>query len=135
MLFQSGIGIVSNPLPIAERPEIDLLGGTLAEATYFVQVTWLNATSEEGVPSPIGSATASDQNAIQAKANNPPVNATSWNVYAGTSIDSITLQNANPIAVGEAWILPSTGLISGPVPGTGQEPNYLYQLPRYLQRG
>src|ERR1043166_7553138 len=112
MLFQSGIGIVSNPLPIAERPEIDLLGGTLAEATYFVQVTWLNATSEEGVPSPIGSATASDQNAIQAKANNPPVNATGWNVYAGTSIDPITLQNANPIAVGEAWILPSTGLIS-----------------------
>jgi len=135
MLFQSGIGIVSTPLPAAQRPEIDVLSGTLPVATYFAQVTWLNAVSEEGVPSPIVSATAPDQNAIQVKSNNPPVNATNWNAYAGTSIDSITLQNANPIALGEPWIMPATGLVSGPAPGTGQEANYFYQLPRYLQRG
>lgn len=135
MLFQTGIGIVSNPLAAAQSPEIDVLIGGLPAATYFAQVSWLNATSEEGMPSPIVSATAPNQNAIQVKSNSPPVNATNWNVYAGTSIDSITLQNANPIALGESWIMPATGLISGPAPGTGQQPNYFYELPRYLQRG
>jgi hypothetical protein len=135
MLLQTGIGIVSNPLAAAQNPEIDVLSGGLPAATYFVQVTWLNATSEEGMPSPIVSATAPNQNAIQVKSNNAPVNATNWNVYAGTSIDSITRQNANPIALGESWIMPATGLISGMAPGTGQQPNYFYELPRYLQRG
>jgi hypothetical protein len=135
MLFQIGIGVVSNPLPAAQSPDILVLSGNQPAATYFVQVTWLNAMSEEGMPSAIVSVTAPDQNAIQATPKSPPVNATNWNVYAGTSIDSITMQNANPIDLGGAWITPSTGLVSGAAPGTGQEANYYYELPRYLQRG
>jgi hypothetical protein len=87
------------------------------------------------MPSAIVSATATDQNAMQATPKNPPANATNWNVDAGTSIDSITRQNAIAIALDESWIMPSTGLVAGPAPGTGQEPNYYYELPRYLQRG
>jgi hypothetical protein len=135
MLFQSGIGIVSSPLAAAQTPEIDILSGTLPAATYFVQVTWLNSISEEGAPSPVASATAPDQNALQVKSSSPPVNAINWNVYGGTSIDSVTLQNASPIPLGQSWVMPNSGLISGVPPGTGQAPNYYYQLPRYLQRG
>jgi hypothetical protein len=135
MLFQIGIGVVTSPLSAAQRPDINVLSGNQPAATYYVQVSWLNATSEEGMPSAIVSATATDQNAMQATPKNPPANATNWNVYAGTSIDSITRQNAIAIALDESWIMPSTGLVAGPAPGTGQEPNYYYELPRYLQRG
>jgi hypothetical protein len=135
MLFQIGIGVVSSPVSAAQGPNINVLSGNQPAATYFAQVTWLNATSEEGAPSAIVPVAAPDQNAIQVMPKSPPVNATSWNVYVGTSIDSITLQNANPIDLAGSWIMPSTGLVTGAAPGTGQEPNYYYELPRYLQRG
>jgi hypothetical protein len=135
MLFQIGIGVVSSPVSAAQVPDLNVLSGNQSATTYFAQVTWLNATSEEGAPSAIVSATAPDQNAIQVMPKSPPVNATTWNVYAGISIDSITLQNANPIDLLDSWIIPAGGLVTGAAPGTGQEPNYYYELPRYLQRG
>jgi hypothetical protein len=135
MLFQTGVGVVSTPVAIALKPEVDLLSGTRPAATYFVQMAWLNARTEEGMASAVTSLTAPDQNGIQVKANNPPVNAMTWNVYAGTAIDTIMLQNAAPINIGQAWLMPSGGLVAGRAPGAGQDPNYFFQLPRYLQRG
>lgn len=135
MLFQIGIGVVSNPLSAAQSPDIYILTGNQPAATYFVQISWLNVMSEEGTPSAIVSLTAPDQNAIQVTPKGPPANATNWNVYAGTSIDSITMQNASPLDLAASWITPPAGLVSGAAPGTGQEPNYYYELPRYLQRG
>lgn len=85
--------------------------------------------------SAVASAAALDQSAIQVTANNSPPNATAWNVYAGTSIDAVTLQTPTPIAVGQAWVLPASGLVFGRGPGTGQAPSYFRVLSRYLQRG
>lgn len=135
MLMQTGVGVVSDPVAIAQSPEVDVVSGIFQATTYFVQTAWLNATGEEGMASAVTSAAALDQNSFQVTANSPPANATAWNIYAGTSIDSITLQNPVPVAVGQPWLLPDSGLVSGRGPGAGQAPNYYRTLPRFLQRG
>ena len=135
MLMQTGVGVVSDPVAIAQSPEVDIISGIFQATTYFAQTAWLNARREEGMASAVTSAAALDQNSVQVTAKNPPQNATAWNIYAGTSIDAITLQNSVPITVGQPWFLPTSGLTSGRGPGTGQAPNYYRVLPRYLQRG
>jgi hypothetical protein len=135
MLFQTGIGVVSDPLAVASSPEIRLLSGPQSATMYYAQVAWLNSRSEEGMASSVTSINASDQNSVQVTPTNPPSNAVAWNVYAGVAIDSITLQNAIPLALDQTWLLPPSGLVQGRTPGSGQEPNYYSQVPRFLQRG
>jgi hypothetical protein len=135
MLMQTGVGVVSDPVAVAQVPQVDVTSGSFQATNYFVQAAWMNSHGEEGMASAVASATASDQNSIQVTATSPPGNATAWNVYAGTSINSITLQNSAPIDTGQPWLLPVSGLVSGRSPGTGQAPSYYRVLPRYLQRG
>ena len=135
MLFQTGIGMVANPVPIAANPQVSVVDGPFSAATYFAQVTWLNSSGQEGMASGVTSLNAPDQSSIQVTAINPPASAIAWNIYVGTSIDSVTLQNSAPIQVGETWILPPSGLISGSAVGTGQSPDSFRPAPRYLQRG
>ena len=135
MLLQTGVGIVADPISIAASPQVDLLSGTLPASTYFVQIAWVNARGEEGMASPVASVSAPDQHFLRVAANNPPTNVVAWNVYAGTSVDAIMLQNVLPISAGQAWLIAPSGLVSGTIPGNGQDPNYFRQLPRYLQRG
>lgn len=135
VLFQTGVGVVSDPVGIAQSPQLGVLNGSLPAATYFVQVAWMNARGEEGMASNVTSASAPDQNSVRLKPVNPPGNVQSWNAYVGTSIDSIMLQNATPLNLDQLWVIAPSGLSSGKSPGVGQEPNYYRQLPRYLQRG
>src|SRR5271169_681357 len=37
MLFQTGIGVVSDPITVAGSPEVDLLSGSQAATMYYVQ--------------------------------------------------------------------------------------------------
>ncbi len=135
LLFQTGVGMVADPVAIAQIPQLTVTSGTRPATAYFVQVTWLNGHGEEGMPSAVTSASAPSQSSIEVTPNNPPANASGWNVYVGSSVDSVMLQNAIILDSGQAWTLPATGLISGRAPGTGQSPNYFRPLPRYLQRG
>jgi len=135
MLFQSGIGVVSDPIAVAGSPEVDLLSGAQPPAVYYVQVAWLNSKGEEGMVSPVTSINAPDHNSMQVRPISPPANAVAWNVYAGIAVDSVTLQSATPLSMDQIWLLPSSGLVPGRGPTTGQEPNYYSQAPRFLQRG
>ena len=135
MLFQNGIGIVTDPIPIAAAPTLGWVSGPLQGTTYFVQAAWINASSEEGAPSRLASLIVPDQAVLQVTPVTPPGNARSWNIYAGTSIDSITLQNSSPLAIGQLWTESSTGLVTGRPAGNGQEPSFLKPVPRVLQRG
>jgi len=135
MLFQTGIGVVSDPIAVAGTPEVDVLSGTQPAMTYYAQVAWLNSAGEEGMASPVTSINAPDQNSVQVRPTNPPPNAVAWNVYAGAAIDSITLQNDPPLGINQTWLLPPSGLVQGRGPATGQSPNYYSQAPRFLQRG
>ncbi len=135
MLLQTGVGIVSDPIPVAQSPQVDVLSGTLPASTYFVQIAWVNARGEEGMGSKVASVSVPDQHFIRVAASNSPASAVAWNIYAGTSVDTIMLQSVLPIALGQAWLIAPSGLATGRGAGNGQEPNYFRQLPRYLQRG
>ena len=87
------------------------------------------------MPSKVASLATPDLSILQVRPVNQPANATGWNSYVGSSLDSITLQNASPIDPTQDWIEPASGLILGVLPRMGQEPNYFRQVPRILQRG
>ena len=110
-------------------------GGSGAEATYYVRVAWLNRRSEEGAPGPWALLVVPAGSALVVEPGTPPANATGWNVYVGTTVEMLTRQNTELLAVGGGWRLEGTPSNSGPHPGEGQAPSYVRALPRVLQRG
>ena len=65
VLFRNGIGIAADPIPIAAVPTLGSVSGPLSETTYFVQVSWMNSTGEEGMPSRLASLIVPDQAVLQ----------------------------------------------------------------------
>lgn len=90
-------------------------GGPLIARTYFIRVTYVNAAGET-------IASAENHVAIAAgrrlTVNSPPAlaGATGYNVYAGTTAGSGTLQNSAAIAIGTRFTEPATGLVAGTAP-------------------
>jgi len=87
-------------------------GGTLSDRTYYVQVTYVlsdgtetSASAESSIA--VGAGTLAVVQSPQAQTW-----AIGWNVYAGTSSGAETKQNASPIALGQNWQEPGTGLVS-----------------------
>jgi hypothetical protein len=135
-LFQIGVGTVLNPIPQAVQPALSLVPGTLTAAKYFVEVSWVNVSGEEGAASETTALDVTSGHTLQVQALSAPAAATSWKAYVGATPDSLYLQNSIPLAPGSIWIAPSSGLITtGPQPGDGQQPVYLSPTPRILLRG
>ena len=135
LLLQTGVGVVADPIPIAQTPQVNIVSGTSSAATYFVQLSWVNSRAEEGLASAVASIATPDNSSVQVIPTGTPPNATGWNIYVGSSVDSITLQNMAPILTDQPWSTSTEGVVVGRPPGTGQQPNYFRQLLRYLQRG
>lgn len=97
--------------PVAPTPS-QVSGGSLASATYYGKVTYVTG---------MGETTASTEFSLAVAANNllqvpSPVSAppaTGWNIYLGTTAGEETKQNATPLAIGTAWTMPDTGLVTG----------------------
>ncbi len=134
-LHQVGVGIVFDPLPVAEAPILAYTAGPQEAATYYVRVSWTNAAGEEGMPSAMGTISTPSGSLLTVRCTGHPRNGAGWNVYAGLNPDGLTLQNAAPLGHSETWTEPGTGLVAGRTPGAGQEANCLRGLPRVLQRG
>jgi hypothetical protein len=89
-------------------------GGSRAATKYFATVTYLTS---------LGETPASAEAVIYCPANyllavaSPAADsqglATGWNVYAGLTSGSETLQNGSPVAIGTGWTEPTSGLVSG----------------------
>src|SRR5712671_5842758 len=126
LLFQIGIGTAVDPIPEAEHPLLGLTAGSLTPAKYFVRVAWRNTTGEEGAPSETTALDVGAGHTLQVQAVNPPANAASWNVYAGSTPDALFLQNETPLSRLVSWTAPGSVLLTfGPQPGTGQQPTFL----------
>ncbi len=134
-LFHIGVGIVWDPVAAAEAPELGYVAGPVEAATYFVRMSWINSRGEEGSPGKLGTLDVPSGSLLVVRAAKAPGNAVGWNVYAGTSVEGVSLQNLTPLEPGESWVEDATGLKAGRLPGSGQEPNCLRGLPRVLQRG
>ncbi|MGE5569008.1 MAG: hypothetical protein ACM3S5_08230 [Rhodospirillales bacterium] len=135
-LLQTGLGVVFNPIPRAEKPELSYAPAAAAgAATYYVRMAWRNAKGEEGSPSDIATVSVPSGNIPVVKPVRPPACATGWNVYVGFSAQEQTLQNAGPLKVNEIWTAPATGIVQGALPGDGQKPETILRPGRALLRG
>ena len=112
-----GFGTFRNqPTPISGPPSAPTLssvaGGTLAATTYYVTITYVNATGQTYVSAEASLAVAAGYLLSVAS---PPASAgaTGWNVFVSTATGTETLQNSSPIPIGTAWTEPTTGLIAG----------------------
>ncbi|MGG6461389.1 baseplate J/gp47 family protein [Solilutibacter silvestris] len=87
--------------------------GALAAATYYVKSTWVTASGETLGSAETSLAVGANNVLNVAAPSSPPPGATGWNVYVSTSTGTETKQNASTIALGTAWVEPTSGLISG----------------------
>lgn len=139
MVFMSGIGVVNAALPKPTMPLVAVETGTISAQALYIQTAWTDAQGDEGALSPINGVILDGDSSITVGmsegALGAPSAATGWNLYAGTSDSDVTRQNNAPLAIGSTWLLPVTGLIDGPQPVNGQQPNVYISLSRQLQRG
>jgi hypothetical protein len=130
-----GIGLVLNPIPQAAAPVFSVVPGTTPATVYYVRVSWVSASGQEGEPSDVTAFGTSDGSMLVVQAVAPPAIATGWNVYIGVTDSTTTLQNSAPLAVGQTFTLPQGGLINGRPPGDGQMPDLYVTGGSILRRG
>ncbi len=137
--FMSGIGVVYNPLPKPPLPLITPGNGNAQAQAIFVQTAWVDAHVNESALSPVNGVVLNAASgltvAMAQEILSTPSAAAGWNVYASTTEDDLTRQNTAPLTIGQTWQLPASGLVNGPAPINGQQPNYYVSLSRPLQRG
>ncbi|MBV8833881.1 MAG: hypothetical protein JO108_32175 [Acidobacteriaceae bacterium] len=136
MFFMSGLGLVYKPLAKAGTPLLSTVTGITPEQTLYVQTTWVDSAGNESASGICGAVVLNGATNLQVSPSGVvPETATGWNVYAGTNPSGLQRQNANPIANGSVWQLPTSGVIPGPAAGSGQNPDVYLVLSRRIQRG
>jgi hypothetical protein len=132
--FQIGVGLVADPVPQAPVPMVTSVAGVANGGTFYIAVTWVDATGQEGAPSNFAQLGTSDGQQLLVTVSNPPQNVTSWNVYVGMSPGTLTLQNQSPMGTSSSWIM-SSGLNPGTPLPTGQQPTWFAVDHRVIERG
>lgn len=135
LLFETGVGIVYNPLPKPKQPILDQSAGNQPARTYYVRVEWVDGNGATSSPSESAGFTAQEGTLLTVRTVGAPASARGWNVYVGLLDDQVERQNANPLAIGSTWVMPQAGLAVGSGPGTGQTPDYYLRQTSALQLG
>ncbi len=137
--FQSGIGIVYNPLPEPGMPLVSVQSGSSPAAALYVQTTWVDANGNESAPSVVNGLILPVDSTISVAmaegVTGAPTAAIGWNVYIGVDQGQVVLQTTAPQQIGSTWQLPGSGMISGNVAGDGQIPNYYIRTSKQILRG
>ncbi len=134
-LLSGGVGMTSSPVPRPAQPDMGTTTGTAAAATYFASVTWVGQGGIEGAPSATKALTKAGPSALTIAAIDPPAIATGWNIYASYSPTGLTRQNDAPMALGQTWTEPASGLKTGKPVSCGQRPEMFVHLTGVLNRG
>jgi hypothetical protein len=135
LLFQTGVGIASNPVPRPEPPALDWLASSGGALAVFARMSWVGANGVEGAASAEQAATVPVNHSLRVTPGEAPAGVSGWQVYAGGSSGEVFRQNAEAIEVGSDWVMPESGLVSGVKAGEGQLPEIFRTVPRFLQRG
>ena len=130
-----GIGLVNNPIPQADVPQVAFTSGAPPAAVFYIQVSWVSSTGQEGAPSKLTAAESADGQVPVIQAVNPPAGAVGFNVYVSLTNAGLQLQNASPVAVGGFFTLNEAGPVSGAAPGNGQTPDLYVTGGSNLTRG
>jgi len=133
----NGIGLVADPLPRAGLPVLGTMGAPTQETggTFYACVTWVNKAGQEGAASDAGSLVVPAENLLSVMAEGAPLNAVGFNVYAGTVLAMMTLQNSGAVPLGSTFTVVPGSSASSQIAGTGQRPDYMKPLPRTILRG
>jgi hypothetical protein len=131
----SGLGLVRDPVIQAAPPLLSTTPGPQKGGEFYASVTWVNSTNQEGTPSFASSITVADGNLMTVGVTGAPANAVGFNVYAGTSLTAMLLQNNVPIPSGATFLYVPGQITQGPLPGTGQKPDFTRPLARTILRG
>jgi len=132
--FQLGVAVVADPVPKAPAPMLASVPGTAAGGMFYVAVTWVNGSNEEGSPSNFAQLGTSNGQQLMVSVAGAPQNVTSWNVYAGTSPNDLSLQNPSPLGISEGWTMASAVEAGAPLP-RGQQPTWFMVDHRVIERG
>jgi len=130
-----GIGLVNSPIPKADLPAVTFTNGSPPAAVYYVQVTWVAGSGQEGSPSTLTAIQTADGQIPVIQAVNPPAGATGFNVYVSLTPANLMLQNSVPVPVGGSFSLNETGPLEGRAPGDGQAPDVYVTGGSHLLRG
>lgn len=118
--FAAGVGITRTPIRRPHRLEIRVESGALPPATYRIQATVVDAQGRESAASPAQTAGSALPHTLRVSLPIAPEGATGWNLYVAVEDDEPGLQNEEPLALLQEWMLPLTGVRIGRPPGTGQ---------------
>ena len=133
--FQIGVGVVTDPIPIAPAPLLSAISGTGGAETFYVVATWVSAAGAEGAPSQVATQnTATGQILSVTLVGTPPPIVVGWNVYVGLSPVALTRQNDSPLALGSSWTM-TEALTAGVPVTTGQMPAWFIVDHRFINRG
>jgi hypothetical protein len=110
-LLIDGAGNPITPgLPSPSAPSLSsAAGGSLAAATYYAVVTYVNALGETG-PSPEASLAVATGNLLVVASPAAVGSAIAYNVYVSTVSGAEKLQNGSPVPLGQNWLEPAAGL-------------------------
>src|SRR5262249_44592036 len=129
-----GIGLVLVPIPKADIPTLSITPGSGDAARYYIAVTWISVSGQEGAPSDMTAISTMCGSTVAVQAMNPAAEAAGFNVYIGTTADTLALQTPTPIPVGQTFTL--TGpRVPGRMPGNGQPPDTYVVGGPTLRRG
>lgn len=132
-VMQSGLGMVTDPIPQAEMPDLTTTPGELPDGTYYVGMSWSNERGQEGACSHPAKISISG-NSIQVSHGAVPGGVSGWNVYAGSAPGQLMRQHDAGLAIGASWRVPALRT-SGIPAGTGQSAGYTLELARVIARG
>jgi hypothetical protein len=131
----SGVGLVRDPVTQAAPPVLSTSPGPQSGGTFYASVAWVNSLNQAGAPSYASSITVVDGNLMTVGVTGAPENAVGFNVYAGTSLTTMFLQNDVLLPVGATYLYVPGQITQGPLPGTGQTPDFTRPLARTMLRG
>lgn len=130
-----GVGLTCQPIPKAGPPIVSGADSTAPNPPVYLEVSWTNASGEEGQASdPVGCSTMPGEQ-LSITSSSAPAEVSGWNVYAGSSVGAMFLQNLNPLPLGTVWTIPSGGLQYGRQPSLGQTPQIFVANDHVVQRG
>ncbi len=129
----SGLGIAMDPVKQAATPVVLASAGSLADGAYYVAVGWTNMAGEEGASS-VPAMIEVSGSSFTVETSTPP-RVTGWNVYSGTSLSSMTIQNVQLLTPEQTWVQRDTLSTTGRLAGSGQVPSYWVAVQRTIQRG
>jgi hypothetical protein len=131
-----GLPAVNDPIRRAAPPVLIATGSTGATGgTFYTAIAWTNAASQIGEASEASSMTVADGNVMIVAAANPPENAVGFFVYVGTALNTMLLQNPIALAVNGCFEYLPGQVMSGPLPGHGQKPDFIRPVARTVLRG